>query len=125
MGDGDELDLKRPDAPSFPVGHFDEGEIVGDLRFRETMSRKAQREGRSIDRHVDVFHQVAQGAGVVLVTVGEHDRVHPVAPFDQPAKVRQDDVDAVHGGLGEHESRVHHHDAAVLFYRRAVSSDLA
>jgi hypothetical protein len=49
------------------------------------------------------------------MTVGQHDGVNSVPSLDQPAKVRQDQIDAVHSGLRKHESGVDNNDAAVLF----------
>ena len=43
----------------------------------------------------------------------------------QPAEVGQDEVDAVHGRLGEHEAGVDDDDAPVLFEGQAVAPDLA
>ena len=116
---------KGPIASTLAVGDFDEGEVVGDLRFGQSVPGEAERERRAVDRDVDVLHQIAQRAGVVFVTVGEHDRVDAVAPLDEPAEVRQDQVDAVHRGFGEHEPRVDDDDATVLFEGEAVSPDLA
>ncbi len=44
VGHRDELDVERPDLSTFPVGDFDECEVVGDLRLGEPMPCKAQRE---------------------------------------------------------------------------------
>ena len=68
--------------------------------------------------------ELAQRARVVLVSVGQHDRVDAVAPFDEPSKVRQNQVDAVHRRLGEHQSGVHDDDTTVLLDRAAVTTDL-
>jgi hypothetical protein len=61
---------------------------------------------------------------VVFVTMGEHDRVNPVASFDQPAKVWQDDIDAIHVRLREHEPCVDDHDSTVLFDRETIAPNL-
>ena len=119
--DGDELDFEGTDLSLLAVAHLDEGEGLGDLGLSEAMTREAERQRRAVDRDVDVLHQVAQRTRMVLVSVGQHDRVDPIASFDQPTEVRQDQVDPVHRGLREHQTRVDDHDATVLFDRRAVS----
>ena len=123
--DGNEFDLEGTDATTLAVGDFDEREVVGDLRLGETVSGKAEREGCAVDRDVDVLDEIAQGPGVVFVTVGEDDGVDAIASLEQPAEVREDQVDAVHRRFGEHEPGVDDDDASVLLECETVSSDLA
>ena len=79
VGDGDELDLEGTDLAPLAVGDLDEGQVLGDLGLGEAVAGEAQRQRRAVDRDVDVLDEVAQRAGVVLVAVGQDDRVDPVA----------------------------------------------
>jgi hypothetical protein len=66
-----------------------------------------------------------QAADVVLVAVGEHDRVDLVAAVEQVGEVGDDEVDAVHLGGGEADAHVDHDDAAVVLDDGHVLADLA
>jgi hypothetical protein len=125
VGHGNELHLEGPDPAALAVGDLDEGQVVGDLGLGKAVAGEAQGQRRAVDRDVDVLDEVAQRTGMVLVAVGEHDRVHAIASFDQPAEVGKDQIHAVHRGLGEHEAGVDDDDASVLLDRGAVSADLA
>ena len=48
-----------------------------------------------------------------------------VCVFAQPREVGQHQVDAVHVGIGKHESAVNEQQAIVLLNHHAVSTDLA
>ncbi len=74
---------------------------------------------------VQVAQEVGQTAGVVLVAVGEHDPVDPVPAVVQVGEVGQDQVDAGHVGLGEHDPAVEDDDAALDLDAGAVAADLA
>ena len=62
---------------------------------------------------------------MVLVAVGEHDAVHPVLALAQVGELGQDQVDAGHVGVGEHDPAVEDDDAALDLDAGAVAADLA
>ncbi len=69
--------------------------------------------------------QVGHGANVVLVGVGQHDRVDQVEAVLEIAEVRQDQVDAGLIGLGEQNATVDDEQAAVVLEDGHVAPDLA
>jgi hypothetical protein len=62
---------------------------------------------------------------MVFVTVRGNARFNTVCVFAQPREVGQHQVDAMHVGIGKHESTVNKQQAIVLLDRHAVSADLA
>jgi hypothetical protein len=62
---------------------------------------------------------------VVLVPVGQDDAVDPVGPLPEIGELGQDQVDAGHVGIGEHDAAVEDDDAAVDLDTGAVTTDLA
>ena len=79
-----------------------------------------------IDRRAgDLGQDVRQGAGVVLVTVGQDDAAHPVAVLREVGGVGDDEIDAEHLRLGEREAAVHDEDVVVDLDDGDVLADLA
>ena len=80
---------------------------------------------------VAVAQQVLDGADVVLVAVGEHERLDALGVLPQVGEVGQDQIDPVHVRVGEHQPAVDEDDRAVgivggaLLDRHAVAADLA
>ena len=62
---------------------------------------------------------------MVLVAVGEDDRLDRVGVVAQVREVGQHQVDAGHVGVGEHDPAVEDDDPAVDLDARAVAADLA
>ena len=69
--------------------------------------------------------QVGQRADVVLVAVGEHDRLQPVGAVDHVGEVGQHQVDAVHLRLGEGEAGVDQDQVAAGLEHGHVLPNLA
>ena len=90
------------------------------MRFRARPSD----ERRPVDRERDVTQQEGQPAGVVLVRVGEEHRLDPVGVLPEVREVGEDEVDARHVGLGEHDPAVDDQDAVVDLEAEAVAPDL-
>ena len=91
----------------------------------DPVAGQAEREGRAVDRDGQVAQQERQSAGVVLVTVGQHDAVDAVGVLPQVREVGKDEVDAGHVGVGEHDPAVEDEDPAVDLDAGAVAADLA
>jgi hypothetical protein len=62
---------------------------------------------------------------VILVTVGEHNRVDLVEPLAHVLEVRQHEVDARHLGVRERQADVDDQQPAVELDTRHVAPDLA
>ena len=129
VGDGvghrDELGRERrtlagPDH--LAVAHL--AQVGVHARLLEPGTEQGEGEPRSVHRDRHVAQQERQRPQVVLVTVGEEDRAHPVAPIPQPGEVGGDGLDAE--GLGrEEEPAVDDGDAVLALDRQAVHADLA
>ena len=91
----------------------------------DAVGGQAERERRAVDRERAVAQQVRQAADVVLVAVGGDARLDAVGVLAQVREVGQDEVDAVHVGVGEHQPAVDEQQAAVLLEHHAVAADLA
>ena len=85
---------------------------------------ECQRQRRPVDRYRHVAQEERDPAGVVLVRVGEQDRLDPVGVVAQVGEVGQDQVDAGHVGVGEHDPAVDEQDPAVDLEATAVAADL-
>ena len=125
VGDRDELDVARPDTAALTVGDGDVLRPIGQPGLVDPVAGQAEREGRAVDRDGQVAQQERQPAGVVLVPVGEHDAVDAVRVLPEVREVGEDEVDAGHVGVGEHDPAVEDEDPAVDFDAGAVAADLA
>ena len=87
----------------------------------------ADRQQAAVDhrRRADLAQHVGQGADVVLVAVGEHDRLDVVGAVAQVGEVGQDEVDPVHLRGREHQPGVDDDDLAVELDDGHVLADLA
>ena len=90
------------------------------MRLRASASESC----RAVDRHLDVAEEEGEAARVVLVRVGEEHALDPVRVVVQIREVREDQIDAGHVGVGEHEPAVDDQDAFVDLEAEAVPSDL-
>ena len=66
------------------------------------LDQPARQFGR-VDRRVHLAQEVRQAADVVLVPVCHEDGLHLLAPLDDVLVVRDDQVDAGHVELREHQ----------------------
>src|SRR6185437_14326505 len=70
-------------------------------------------------------HHPGQSADVILVAVGDHDRLDVLGPVAQIAEIREHQVDTEHVGGREAQPGVDHDDPAVVLDDRHVLPDLA
>ena len=122
--DREELEVERPDLLPRPLGDLvhDRGQAV----LGELAAHQRQRQPGPDQRDVGALpQQVGQRADVVLVRVGQHDRVDQVEPALEVAEVRQDQVDAGLVRLGEQNATVDDEQAAVVLEDGHVAADLA
>ena len=75
--------------------------------------------------HADLAQEEGQRADVVLVAVGEDDRVDVVDPVAKVGEVGENQVDAEHLSGREHQTGVDHDDAPVELDHRHVLADFA
>ena len=95
--------------------------VLVELRAHHRGGERASVDGRGA---VELAQHERQRAHVVLVPVGEHDRVDVLGALAQVGEVRQHQVDPELVRRGEHQAGVHHHDAAVVLDDHHVLPDL-
>ena len=119
VGDRDALDVKRPDLPLLAGTKLVDGRLLKQTPFGQLVANQAQGERRAIDRHVKLLEQIRQGADMVLVAVGEDDRLEVVV-LVQIAEIRDHHVNAEHLLLGKHQAAVHGNRGRTTALGRAV-----
>ena len=122
----DQLELERAALDLLPRRQLLQRR-VGELVLVELGADHADRQQAAVDhrRHADLAQHVGQRADVVLVAVGEDDRLDVVGAVAQVGEVGQDEVDAVHLGGREHQPGVDDDDLAVELDHGHVLADLA
>jgi hypothetical protein len=85
VGEVDQLELERPAADLLPRRQLLQGSAVGELVLVELGADHADRQQAAVDlrRHPDLFEDVGQRPDVVLVAVGEDDRLDVVCALAQ------------------------------------------
>ena len=126
VGEVDQLELEGPALDLLPRRQLLQRR-VGELVLVELGAHHPDRQQAAVDhrRHADLAQHVGQGADVVLVAVGEDDRLDVVGAVAQVGEVGQDEVDAVHLGGREHQPGVDDDDPAVVLDHGHVLADLA
>ena len=99
---------------------------VAELVLVELRADHPDRQQAAVDhrRLAELAQHVGQGADVVLVAVGEDDRLDVVDAVAQVGEVGKDEVDAEHLGGREHQAGVDDDDAAVVLDHGHVLADL-
>ena len=115
---------KGPMRRALAVGYRDELRAVEHPRFLDAAAGEAERQLRPVDRDSDVAKEECDPAGVVLVGVREHHALDPVGVLPQIREVGQDEIDAGHVGIGEHQPAVDDEDASLDLEAEAVPPDL-
>ena len=122
--DGDELAVERAEPLASPSADLDglrRDPVLLELGLDE-------RQGQLGADHGDVgalAQQVGHAADVVLVPVGQHDRVDLVQPVPDPGEVGQDHVDAGLVLLGEQHAAVDDEQSPGVLEHGHVATDLA
>ena len=112
------------DLHRLAVADRHEAGAVGQPGLFDPVPGQPDRELGAVDRRLQLAQQVGQAARVVFVPVGEDDPVDPVPAIVQVGELGQDQVDAGHVGVGEHDPAVEDDDAAVDLDAGAVATDL-
>ena len=99
--------------------------IGGDLELFQLVRKEPACEGAGVDGHPrELREDVRERADVVLVPVGDEDRLHGTASCAEVADVRNDDVDAKGGLVGEGETTVNEDDGVLVLVEVEVLPDL-
>ena len=121
--DADEADAEAADVDD--VALHDRMQVARvDAVLLETALEDAERQARAVDRHVDLLEDVRQRADVVLVAVRQHDGLDLVLVLDEVADIRDDEVDAEHVFIREHQSRIDDEDLIIHADDSHILADL-
>src|SRR5581483_6003704 len=124
VGHGYALDVERPDAAALAVRQGNELGALEDPRLLDPAAGQPQGQRRAVEGEGELAQQERQAAGVVLVAVGQHATLDPLPVLAQPGEVRQDEIDAGHVEVGEHEPAVDEQDPTAVLAGGAVAADL-
>ena len=118
-------DVERPDVDLVARVEGQE-RVVVELVLLDLVAQQAAGQGRGVDRHArELREHVRQGADVVLVGVGDEERLDVGAALLEIGDVGDDEVDAEHLLVGEHQSAVDDDDLVAVLEDVHVLADLA
>ena len=126
------------DRMTDPEGHHVEGpdvdlaaglerdqRVVVELVLLDLVAEEAARERRGVDRHArELGQHVRQRADVVLMGMGDDERLDVGAAFLEIGDVGDDEVDAEHLLVGEHQPAIDDDDLVAVFEDVHVLADL-
>ena len=88
-------DLERADfEAAVVVRNYMQFDLVDQSRFGQFASNKVGSERRGIDRHAQIGREVRHCADMILMRMGQHDRVELLAAFFDKFQIGEDQVDA-------------------------------
>ena len=122
----DQLELERAEAHLLAgVQHLERR--VAKPVLLELRAHQADRQRAAVDdrRHPDLAQDVGKRPDVILVPMGEDDRLDVVGVIAKIGEVRQHQVDSQHLGGREHQTGVDHDDPPVVLDDGHVLADLA
>ena len=100
--------------------------VVVELVLLDLVAEQAAGQRRGVDGHArELGEDVRQRADVVLVRMGDEERLDVGAPVLEVGDVGDDEVDAEHLLVGEHQSAVDHDDLVAVLEHVHVLADLA
>ena len=125
VGDRDKLEVEGADVQAVSLG--DDVEIgIGQAVFAQLGGHEGKGQVGAVDRNVAAqLEQVGHGTDVILVSVGQDQADDVVHALFDPGEIRQDQVDAGLGLLGEEDATVHDQELAPVFEDVHVAADLA
>ena len=117
-------DLERADVDLVARLERDQ-RIVVELVLLDLVAEQAAGQRRGVDRHAGELGQhVRQCADVVLVGMGDQERLDVGASFLEVGDVGDDQVDPEHLLVREHQAAVDHHDLVAVLEDEHVLADL-
>jgi hypothetical protein len=120
----DELDAERGQVDDVAGLDLVQDRVAKELVVLELVAHQPEGHPGAVDRPVEAADHKRQRADVVLVAVGQHDRLDLVGVLHQVADVRDHQVDAQHLLLRKHQPGVDNQDPAVVLDRHHVDADL-
>ena len=124
VADPERHDVERPDV-ELVAGVERHERVVVELVLLDLVAEEAAGQGAGVDRHArELREHVGQGADVVLVGVGDEERLDLGAVLLEVGDVGDDEVDAEHLLVREHESAVDDDDVVAVLEDVHVLADL-
>jgi len=112
---------ERADAERRTGRDLAEGRALGELVLAKLGADQPDRELRAVDRNLEHVAQcVGQRADVILVRVRNEEPADLVLPLPQVCHVRDDEVDAQHPFVREHETGIDDDDVIADLDREHV-----
>ena len=128
IGDG-VVDTNKTDAEAADVDDIPRHHRVQIARinavFLETPFENPERQTRPVDGYGNLLHHIGQCPDMILVPVRQNNRLDLIPVLDQIGNIRNDEVDAEHILLREHEPGVHNENLIIHADGSHVLSDLA
>ena len=131
IASGIEWPIRNATTPNGPIwssspGSSGEDRVVVELVLLDLVAEQAAGERRGVDRHARELRQdVRQGADVVLVGVGDQERLDVGLALLEVGDVGDDEVDPEHLLVGEHQAAVDDDDVVAVLEHVHVLADLA
>ena len=125
VADPERHDVERADVELVARIERDQ-RVVVELVLLDLVAEQAAGQGRGVDRHArELGEDVRQPADVVLVGVGDQERLDLGAALLEVGDVGDDEVDAEHLLVREHQPAVDDHDLVAVLEDVHVLADLA
>ena len=94
MSNPDAFDGKRTDLPGFAGGDLVNLRTVFEIMLLQFVRQQAQRQLGAVDRHIKVLQDEGQGADMILMGMGQHDRLELGLLLQQITDVGDHQIDA-------------------------------
>ena len=124
VGDPDELDGEAAEGDRVPRLHHIQIHVPVQVELFQLLPHEAQRQCRAVEGRGEFLEDEGKGTDMVLVTMGEEDAPHLASPFPEVGDVWDDQVDAEHVRLREHQAAVDHDDIIAVLVGHHVQPDL-
>jgi hypothetical protein len=124
VGDADEFNRERANRDA--IARADRLQSIAglDLVLLELRFDEGQRHLRPVDRPVEQRHHMRHGADVILVRVGEHERLDLVAPSLDERQIGNDQIHSELIGIGKHDTGVDEDRCVLPRHRHHVHAEL-
>ena len=123
MADVEEVHFKGANLHAFTRVDSDQARFFVEAAPIQLGLDEAEGERGGIDRRVHGFEQVANGAGMVFVAMGDNNPHHLVGALLDVFKIGDDVVNPDHIVIGEHHTGVHDEDFVIVFVDGHVLAD--
>ena len=125
MRNPNRLDRERPSLECNPRHNRPQIDRIVELRISQAPASESERYIGSVNGNVEAAEQMRERADVILVGVGEHDRLNREMAALQPRHLGYIGTQSERGLVGEHHPAIDHNRAPGAFDRHQVEADFA